>query len=575
MLNVCEAKICTMLLLINFFWLPLVFCSLKEPSVFISILVRNKAHTLPYFLSLLENQTYPKSRTILYLRSDNNQDQTLAVLETWLSKIVPMQEYHDIIKDFRECDTMNCLLEGETSPVAWSDSRFDHIMDLRQKSLDMARFSLADFYFLLDADVFLTNPKTLEELVSKEMLVVAPMLPSIGLYSNYWGGMSDTYYYERTEEYRKILDHKMIGCFKVPMVHTCVLMNLRHSESDLLTFLPENIPSYPGPRDDIIVMALSATLRNIPLHVCNDHHYGAVMIPLEDDQELETDKQILLYTLLEVTARNDPIVVDPVFTEYLPGSPDKTKLGFDEVYLINLERREDRYSRMKYNFDQLGVDFNLAPAVDGRQIDQQYLLKNNIKMLPEFSEPYHGRPLTFGEIGCFMSHHKIWEDVIESGHDIVLVFEDDIRFEPYFVQKLDYLFAELRKIPDRWDLVFLGRKILHNSDEPWLESSSQLVEVDYTYWTLSYILTRKGAQKLLAANPLPKMVPVDEFIPIMYNRHPNETWKSHFPNRDLQALSVHPLLVFPTHYTGEDGYISDTEGTVTIEKQFKNKKDEL
>eukprot|EP00090_Calanus_glacialis_P014493 TRINITY_DN23297_c0_g1_i1.p1 TRINITY_DN23297_c0_g1~~TRINITY_DN23297_c0_g1_i1.p1 ORF type:complete len:567 (-),score=145.41 TRINITY_DN23297_c0_g1_i1:201-1901(-) len=566
-----------MWLLFSFLLFPLVFCSPKQPSVFISILVRNKAHTLPYFLSLLEKQTYPKSRIILYLRSDNNQDQTIDVLDTWLSKIGPKHEYHDIIKDFRECDHADCLLEGESSPVGWSDTRFEHIMNLRQKSLELARFSLADFYFSLDADVFLTNARTLEELVTKDLLLAAPLLSSIGLYSNFWGGMSDTYYYERTEDYRKILDHKMLGCFEVPMVHTCVLINLRHSESDLLTFLPENIPSYPGPMDDIIVFALSASLRDIPLHVCNDQLYGTVMIPLEDDQELEMDKQVLLYTLMEVTARSDPISVDPLFNKYVQDIPDKTKLGMDNVYLINLERRPDRYSRMKYNLDLIGVDFQLVPAVDGRLIDQNYLIENNIKMLPEFSEPYHGRPLTFGEIGCFMSHHKIWKDMIASNYDTIVVFEDDIRFEPYFIQKLDYLLTELKTIPEEWDLVFLGRKILHNSEEPWLQSSSQLVMVDYTYWTLSYILTRTGAQKLLAGDPLTKMVPVDEYIPIMYNRHPNETWKSYFPKRDLHALSVHPLLVFPTHYTGEEGYISDTEGTSTIKecKECKDKKDEL
>ena len=37
------------------------------------ILSRNKAHLLPYFLTSLEKQSYPKSRIILYLRSDNNQ----------------------------------------------------------------------------------------------------------------------------------------------------------------------------------------------------------------------------------------------------------------------------------------------------------------------------------------------------------------------------------------------------------------------------------------------------------------------------------------------------------------------
>lgn len=32
-----------------------------------------------------------------------------------------------------------------------------------------------------------------------------------------------------------------------------------------------------------------------------------------------------------------------------------------------------------------------------------------------------------------------------------------------------------------------------------------------------------------------------------------------FETRNLKAFSAEPLLVFPTHYTGDPGYISDTE----------------
>lgn len=47
-----------------------------------------------------------------------------------------------------------------------------------------------------------------------------------------------------------------------------------------------------------------------------------------------------------------------------------------------------------------------------------------------------------------------------------------------------------------------------------------LVEADYSYWTLGYMLSLSGAKKLLAGDPLPKMVPVDEYLPIMFNKHP-------------------------------------------------------
>ena len=154
-------------------------------------------------------------------------------------------------------------------------------MKLRQKSLDLSRFSLADFYLSLDADVLLTEPKNL--------MVVTPMLSS-----NFWARMSETFYYERTEDYRKILNRKKVGCHEVPMVHKAVLIDQRQEESDLVTFLPDNIADYPGPSDDILVFVLSATLRSLPLHVCNDRYYGSLTLPLEDGQDLQHDKEILM-----------------------------------------------------------------------------------------------------------------------------------------------------------------------------------------------------------------------------------------------------------------------------------------
>lgn len=38
----------------------------KKPSILVGILARNKAHTLPYTLSYLENLDYPKDRIALW-----------------------------------------------------------------------------------------------------------------------------------------------------------------------------------------------------------------------------------------------------------------------------------------------------------------------------------------------------------------------------------------------------------------------------------------------------------------------------------------------------------------------------
>ena len=47
--------------------------------------LRNKAHTLPYFLTLLGKQDYPKDRVKLWIRTDHNEDASAEILKLWIS----------------------------------------------------------------------------------------------------------------------------------------------------------------------------------------------------------------------------------------------------------------------------------------------------------------------------------------------------------------------------------------------------------------------------------------------------------------------------------------------------------
>jgi collagen beta-1,O-galactosyltransferase len=67
---------------------------------------------------------------------------------------------------------------------------------------------------------------------------------------------------------------------------------------------------------------------------------------------------------------------------------------------------------------------------------------------------------------------------------------------------------------------YVGRKRLQSEDEPDVKGSKHLVWVGYSYWTLGYLLSNSGAKKLLDASPLTKLLPVDEYLPIMFDRHP-------------------------------------------------------
>lgn len=191
------------------------------------------------------------------------------------------------------------------------------------------------------------------------------MLKTDGLYSNFWSGMTEDYYYQRTEDYKPILEREKEGCFEVPMVHSCVLIDLRRVHSDLLTYDPDKIPYYDGPIDDIIAFAVSANRSQIPLTLCNDKFYGFMMVPLEKGEGLSHDVAQLTNIKLEVLNNQDPLYVTDLMKQFVPVVP-KDKLGFDEIYMINLVRRHERRRRMMHCFDELGLKVNIVDAVDGR-----------------------------------------------------------------------------------------------------------------------------------------------------------------------------------------------------------------
>lgn len=113
----------------------------KKPSIMIVTLVRNKAHTLPLFLTYLEEQEYPKSRISLWFVTDHNEDNSREILETWLAKV--RSSYHSIRYQFDESGEK--MRKSETNFTHWSNERFEDIIRMKEEALDYARRSWADY----------------------------------------------------------------------------------------------------------------------------------------------------------------------------------------------------------------------------------------------------------------------------------------------------------------------------------------------------------------------------------------------------------------------------------------------
>ncbi|CAH1780733.1 unnamed protein product [Owenia fusiformis] len=536
----------------------------RPPTIAIVILVRNKAHTLPTFFSCLEKLRYPTDRISLWVRTDHNADHSSQLLKQWINAMSGHYHSIDVTYDKRKHED-DTAFEGETGPTHWPNSRITHVLKLRQKGLEYARKIWADFVLYVDVDNFLVNPDILHDLITQRRTIVGPMLNStVDYYSNFWCAMTEKGFYARTEDYYPILYWRKLGSFPVAMLHSTFLIDLRRDESTKIQFYPPP-PGYTGPYDDIIIFAIACQYAGVPMHVLNGKLYGYMLSPLDEMQTIETEVERMQHLRLECMLEDNRELPEPS-SHIEVDLPPKDKAGFSQIYMINLLRRPERRERMLKSLEELRLQAKIFDAVDGKQLNDTYLFNLGVEMLPEYRDPYSGRSMTLGEIGCFLSHYFIWEEIVKEGYETVLVLEDDVRFDRGFRRRLDSVMDEVKRSQVGAELIYIGRKALKYKEESFLEESDQLVWPHYTYWTLAYIITQSGAKKLLDQKPLGKMVPVDEYLPIMFDKHTMDEWKLAFEPRNLVSLSVYPLLVYPMKYTGEPGYITDTEDSeVTLQ----------
>lgn len=88
-------------------------------------------------------------------------------------------------------------------------------------------------------------------------------------------------YYRRSENYFSIKEREILGCFAVAMVHSALLINLNHIDSQKIAYYPPP-PRYVGPFDDIIVFAHSVNFANVKMYIFNEVFFGFVPLPMEN-----------------------------------------------------------------------------------------------------------------------------------------------------------------------------------------------------------------------------------------------------------------------------------------------------
>ncbi len=199
------------------------------------------------------------------------------------------------------------------------------------------------------------------------------------------------------------------------------------------------------------------------------------------------------------------------------------------VLVINLAGSTVRWQKASTELSKYGLAFERHEATDGR-----VLTNDELARLAPWDPAAFFKPLSPGEVGCFMSHVSVAERIVKEGWPRTLVLEDDFLLADDFPRRLKDLLAmpgpaiDLIKIEGALSggepvaVTPAGQKLYRHRRPP-SRTAAQL-------WSL------EGARKFLAtARPF---------------RRPVDVHLKHWWEHGIQILYVRPPLVLDGDASG-------------------------
>lgn len=247
-------------------------------KVLISILARDKEATLPLYLKCIYNLYYNKKDIVLYIRTNDNSDNTEQILKDFIK--ANGHEYHSVEFD-------NSSINPElTRNHDWNSERFKVLGNIRNISLKRTLEYNCDFYFVADCDNFIL-PHTLMRLVSYNLPIVAPFIKADQgtLYANYHTEVDENGYLKDSQLYSDIFSRTIIGLIQVKVVHCTYLIN-----AEIIHYLTYDDDSY---RYEYVIFSDSARKSNIPQYIDNTVDYGIITFNTKPEEMIGFEEKYI------------------------------------------------------------------------------------------------------------------------------------------------------------------------------------------------------------------------------------------------------------------------------------------
>lgn len=199
------------------------------------------------------------------------------------------------------------------------------------------------------------------------------------------------------------------------------------------------------------------------------------------------------------------------------------------IWILNLERSGDRRKYMERQLNELNWRFEIIPAVDSKHLRSEdlkyYSAQEAMKTIQRELKP--------GEIGCALSHARMWERIVAENIEEVLILEDDVTIKRELLDVLGWRST----FPEDWEFINFRTDVQKIPFGSPVHTKYRICRFQsYANRTCAYFINTKGAKKLRdhvypirwAADGLTGRTYISDLV--SYGIHPDLVELANFPS---------------------------------------------
>lgn len=179
-----------------------------------------------------------------------------------------------------------------------------------------------------------------------------------------------------------------------------------------------------------------------------------------------------------------------------------------KIFIINLKKDKKRRTHIINQLTEQKINnYEIIDAVNGKEFDKKEIKKNTFTNKMGIN-PWNSK-MSFSQIGCALSHIKIYKKFIETDYDYALILEDDAIFIENFHNKLINFIINSFKYKKQ---IILLSEIKQFYSKPIIKIKKyELVNVTNAFFTHAYFINKEAAKSIISFNYPVKTI-ADNFV---------------------------------------------------------------